>query len=226
MRKNLSSLRGAVLAAALVAASATASAANFNASFNFDNVASGSTADSALGSFSSLIHFGNADRVDDAPVYDAIGNLLNDGAFHWVDASATYGNVLAMNSASAVSGSNVLWNASQAILVMFSAPQTISSFSIQQDRSGFGDLQTNGSYMAFLDSTGHEIGGATFSYTQGGNPGLTISSNGTVQNVSSVLLQAGVSYDNMAVTAVPEPGTWAMLSGGLLLLGTMTRRRS
>jgi hypothetical protein len=221
MRKNLFSLRGAVLAAALVAASATASAATINnASFNFDNVASGSAADTVLGSFASQIHFGNAGTVDDV---DAFGSLT--GTFHWVDATALYGDVLAKSDGTAVSASNVLWNDHQPILVMFSGPQTISSFSIQQDLSGFGNLQANGSYLAFLDDTGHEIAGATFSYTQGGMPGLTISSTGTVQNVSSVLLSGGVSYDNLAINAVPEPGTWAMLSGGLLLLGAMTRRR-
>jgi hypothetical protein len=223
MCKNLFSLRGAVLAAALVAASATASAANFNASFNFDNVASGSVADTALGSYSPLIHFGNAGTVLDDPVYDSVGNLLNDGAFHWVDATATYGAVQAKNDGTAVSPSNVLWNDHQPILVMFAAPQTISAFSIQQDTSGFGS--PGGSHMAFLDSTGHEIAGASFAYTSFGNPGLTIQSNGTWANVSGVLLSGDTSYDNMSVTAVPEPESWAMLSGGLLLLGVLKRRK-
>ena len=227
MRKNLLGLRGAVLAAALVAASATASAANINASFNFDNVLSGSTADSALASFSSLIHFGNAGTVDDVDAYGS-----STGTFHWVDLAGTtdasgytYGNVLVKNDGTAVSGPNVLWNDHQPILVMFSAPQTLTSFSIQQDMSGFGNLATDGTYMAFLDDTGHEITGATFSYTQGGNKGLLIQSTGTYANVSSVFLSAGVSYDNMTIAAVPEPGTWAMLSSGLLLLGVVARRR-
>jgi len=220
MRKNLFSLRGAVLAAALVAASATASADNFTASFNFDNVASGGVADAALGSFSSLIHFGNADTVSDV---DAYGSFT--GTSHWVDATATYGNVLVQSSAMAVSGANFLWNSNAPILVMFSAPQTISSFSIQQDLSGFGNLQDAGSYMAYLDSTGHEIDGSQVYYTQGGMPGLKLQNMATFANVSSVLLSGGVSYDNLSVSAVPEPGSWAMLSGGLLLLGAMTRRR-
>ena len=220
MRKNLFSLRGAVLAAALVAASATASADNFTATFNFDNVVSGSVADTALGSFSSLIHFGNADTVSDV---DAFGSFT--GTSHWVDATATYGNVLVQSSAMAVSGANLLWNSNAPILVMFSAPQTISSFSIQQDLSGFGNPQDAGSYMVYLDSTGHEIAGSQVYYTQGGMPGLKLQNMATFANVSSVLLSGGVSYDNLSVSAVPEPGSWAMFSGGLLLLGAMTRRR-
>ena len=220
MRKNLFSLRATVLAVALVATTATASAANFSASLNFDNVASDSVADTALGSYVSLIHFGNADTVDDV---DAFGSLT--GTFHWVDATATFGNVLAKNDGTAVSGSNVLWNDHQPILVMFSAPQTLASFSIQQDSSSFGNLQTNGVYMAFLDSTGHEITGAQFSCTQNGNPGLLIESNATYANVSAVLLAGGKSYDNMAVTAVPEPDAYALMLAGLGLFGLMARRR-
>lgn len=218
MRKNLFSLRATMLAAALVVTSATASAANFSASFNFDNVASGSVADTALGSYASLIHFGNAGTVDDV---DAWGDLT--GTFHWIDATTTYGNVLAKNDGSAVSLPNVLWNDNQPILVMFSAPQTIASFSIQQDMSKFG--YPGSSYMAFLDSTGHEIAGAQFSYTQYENPGLLIQSTGAWTNVSAVLLAGGKSYDNMSVSAVPEPDAYALMLAGLGLFGFMPRRR-
>lgn len=226
MRKTFN-LRGAVLAAALVAASATASADNFSATFNFDNVASGSTADSSIGFVASLIHFGNADRVNDDPVYDSVGNLLNENAFHWVDGTATSGDVLAKNDGTAVSGSNVLWNDRQPILVMFiNGPQTIASFSVQQDMSNFGNQQLNGSYLVYLDSTGHEIAGSQTYFTQYGNPGLTIQNNNTFSGVSAILLTAGKSYDNLSVTAVPEPEGWAMMLGGLFMLGAVARRRA
>jgi hypothetical protein len=223
MRNNLFSLRATVLAVALVATSATASAANFSAFFNFDNVASDSVADTALGSYFPLIHFGNAGTVADDPVYDSIGNLLNANAFHWVDATSSFGDVLVKDDGTAVSPSNVLWNDNQPILVMFSAPQTLASFSIQQDMSQFGF--PGSSYMAFLDSTGHEIAGAQFFYTQFENPGLLIQSTGSWANVSAVLLPGGKSYDNLSVTAVPEPATLALMLTSLGLIGLMARRR-
>lgn len=225
MRKNLFNLRGAVLAAALAAASATASADNFSATFNFDNVASGSTADSALGSYASLIHFGNAGRVDDEDINGYTGT------FHWVDVAGTtdeygytYGNVLAKDDGTAISSSNVLWNDHAPILVMFNAPQTITSFSIQQDMSGFGNIPET--YMVYLDSTGHEIAGSQVYYTQFGNPGLTIQNNATFSNVSAVLLSGNKSYDNLSITAVPEPESYALMLAGLGLMGFVARRRA
>lgn len=222
MQKTLFKLRGAVLAAALAAASVAAHAdIAINASFTFDNVASGSTANSTLGSWASVMSFANPDTVQDV---DAFGSYT--GTFHWVDATAAYGDVLVKASSAAISGTNVLANDHQPIMLTFVDPVNIASLSIQQDQSGFGfPGQT---YMAFLDATGHEISGANVYYTQGGQPGLLISNNGTVNNVSAVLFSGGVDYDNLSITtvaAVPEPGTWAMMAGGLMMLGAVTRRR-
>lgn len=216
---TLKTLRIAVAFAAMGLASASAHA-GFSASLNFDNVASGATANSSLGSLISYFHFANADTVLDE---DANGYT---GTFHWVDATATYGEVLAKNDGTAVSASNVLWNDHQPILLVLNQATDIASFSIQQDLSGFGNLQTNGNYLSFLDETGHEIAGANIAYTQGGNPGLFISSIGTVYHVSAILLSAGVSYDNLTITAVPEPESYAMMLAGLGLLGFAARRRN
>jgi hypothetical protein len=210
----------ALVALALCGAGTAASASVFTASLNFDNVTSGSAANAALGAFASLIHFGNANMAQDV---DASGAFT--GTFHWFDDTATYGNVLVKNDGTAVSADNVLWNDSQPILVMFSAPETIASFSIQQDLSGYGNPQTDGSFMAFLDSTGHEIAGTRVYYIQGGHPGLTIQSSGTVANVSAVLLAGGSSYDNLRVEAVPEPAEALLALTGLGLMGYMKRRR-
>ncbi|MRD72993.1 PEP-CTERM sorting domain-containing protein [Rhodocyclus tenuis] len=223
MRKKLFTLRNAVLAAALAATSAAAQAdIAIDVNLSFDNVASGSTANSALGQWGSVARFVNPDREDDV---DANGYT---GTFHWIDATATYGDVRVISSPFAVSGNNVLFNDHQPILLTFAAPVNIAAFSIQQDTSGYGNLQLNGSYLSFLDATGHEIAGSQLYFTQGGNPGLLLKTTGTFNNVSSIFLPAGVNYDNLrlqTVAAVPEPESWAMLSGGLLLLGALARRR-
>lgn len=219
-------LRKAV-AAAVLATLGVAAQAQVNASLNFDSATSGSTANAYLASqgLDSFMHFANPDRVDDAPVYDSVGNLLNDGAFHWVDATATYGDVLVKNDGTAVSPGNVLWNDHAPILLVFNnGPTDLASFSIQQDTSGFGNLQTNGTFLAFLDATGHVMGGSSVFYTQGPNPGLLISS-GPVFGASAVLLAAGVSYDNLTISAVPEPEALLMLATGLGLVGWQRRRK-
>lgn len=223
MRNNLLKLRGAVLAAAFVAASATAHAATpINAFFTFDNVASGNTANSALGAWASSLSFANPDTAPDLDIHG-----VEIGTFHWIDATSSYGDVLVKSDSNALSPGNVLWNDSQPILVSFSTPVNLIRFSIAQDNSGYGNPTTNGSHLAFLDASGHEIAGASAYYTQYGNLGLTIQNLATVSNVSGVLLAGGRHYDNMYVNAVPvpEPEGWAMLSGGLLLMGAMIRHR-
>jgi hypothetical protein len=213
-------LASSLVALALCGAGTAASASVFTASFNFDNVASGSAANAVLGTFASLIRFGNPDT---APDVDADGSPT--GTFHWIDATTTYGDVLAVNDGTAVSAGNVLWNNGQPILVIFSSPETIAYFSIQQDLSGFGNPMADGSYLAFLDSTGHEIAGTQVYYTQYNHPGLTIQSSGTAANVSAVLLAGGSSYDYLHVEAVPEPAAPVLALTGVGLMGYMTRRR-
>jgi hypothetical protein len=219
-------VKGALLAL-LVTAATSASAANaINAFYNFDNVSSGTTANSLLGADGSFMQFVNPDTALDP---DGIN-------FHWIDASATYGDVLVKSDVNAVSGSNVLWNDHQPILLSFTSAVDINSFSIQQDLSGFGNQQANGSYIAFLDQSGHEISSLNQYYTQSDqsvaiNPGKgLLLSTGSVANVYSILLSGGVNYDNLSinavnVAAVPEADTYAMMIAGLGLITLVTRRR-
>ncbi len=213
----------AVLSASAVSANAANSISGF---YNFDNVASGTTANSLLGADSSFMSFLNPDTVLDA-------NGIN---FHWIDATATFGDVLVQSDANAVSGNNVLSNSFQPILLSFAAAVNINSFSIQQDLSGFGNQQTNGSYIAFLDQSGHEISSLNQYYTQSDqsvaiNPGKgLLLSTGSVANVYSILLSGGVNYDNLSinavnVAAVPEADTYAMMIAGLGLMSLVARRR-
>lgn len=203
-----------------------------NLALNFDNVASGTTANSLLGDSLSFMHFGNGNFVNDAG-YDPLDLTA---PAHWEDASSIYGDVLVKNNASiggnyAVSGSNVLWNNNQPILVLFNSIVNIESFSVQQDLSGFGNLQTNGSFLAFLDPTGHVISDLNQYYTQTdqsqvNNPGKgLLLSTGFVGNVSGILLSSGVHYDNLSIAAVPEADIYAMLFVGLGVMGAVARRR-
>ncbi|MFY9477516.1 MAG: PEP-CTERM sorting domain-containing protein [Aquabacterium sp.] len=201
---------------ALALAGVAAQASTVDATLNFDDVAAGSSANSALGSLASLAQFANPDVEWDV---DEFGSYT--GGFHWIDATATYGEVLVGASAYAVSGGNVLSNSGQPILLVFNTPVDITSFSVQQDTSGFGNLQDGGTYLSFLNASGHEISAANVFYTQGGQPGLSIQS-GAVGKVSAVLLAGGVSYDNLrivATPAVPEPaaGLLALLGAGIVL---------
>lgn len=221
----------AVALTALACASVAAYAdTSIHTTLDFDSASSGTTANAYLASqgLGSVMSFGNADRVDDAPVYDSMGNLLNDGAFHWVDASSTYGDVLVRSSNAAISASNVLWNDHAPILLTFTAPVNLASFSVQQDASGFGYLGDNGSFLAFLDSTGHVMDAANVYYTQGGNPGLTIHA-GTTLGVSGVLLADGVHYDNLSIQtvtpAVPEPASMTLALSALGIFGLFVNRR-
>ena len=223
------SLRSVVVAASLAAASVAAHAdIAINTYLDFEGVTSGSTANAyLLGKGISSFTFGNADRVDDAPVYDSIGNLLNDGAFHWVDASATYGAVKVLGDAAAVSGSNVLSNDYAPILVQFTGPVNLASFSVQLDKQNYGFFTDT---IQFLDNTGHVIAGKDLVFSSYQNPGLTVSS-GPVNNVSAILLSAtSRNFDNLSITtqaaAVPEPASYALLLAGVAALGVVARRRA
>ena len=206
----------ALSALALASLAVQAAPATIDVTLTFDDVLDGSTANSALGSLGSLAHFANPDVELDVDEY---GDYT--GGIRWVDATALYGDVGVVASGAAVSGTNVLSNSGQPILLVFNAPVDIASFSIQQDLSGFGNPQDGGTYLSFLDATGHAISAANVFYTQGGQPGLTIQS-GAVGQVSAVLLAGGVSYDNLHINvtpSVPEPaaGLLALLGAGVVL---------
>lgn len=225
------SFKKAVVLTTLASAGVVAHAAlNIHADLDFDSVASGTTANQYLAGLGldSAMSFGNADTVYDDPIYDANGFLLNDGAFHWIDASNVYGDVLVLADDNAVSAPNVLWNDHAPILLSFTGPVNIASFSIQQDLSGFGYLGDNGNYLGFLDNTGHIITADNVYYTQGGNPGLTLSAS-NVMGVSGILLSAGVHYDNLhlsTISAVPEPNALALVAAALGVIGMFSLRRN
>lgn len=59
----------------------------------------------------------------------------------------------------------------------------------------------------------------SFSFVGTGSSATLSAFSGGVDNVDAIL-------DNVSVTAVPEPATWAMMLGGFGMLGAAARRRS
>lgn len=132
---NKFSLRVVMAAVALASASVAAHAdIAINTTLNFDTVATGTTANGYLATLGlgNVMSFGNGDV---APDVDTFGNYT--GTNHWIDASATYGDVLVKSSSAAVSGSNVLDNGFAPILVQFAAPVDLASFSVQLERGKY-----------------------------------------------------------------------------------------
>lgn len=207
-------VKGALIAL-LATTAASANAANsVNATYTFDNVASGSTANSALGDDYSFMYFANADKEFDDP------NGVEGDPFHWIDATATYGDVLAKSDANAVSGSNVLWNDKQPMLLLFNGNSNVTSFSLK-----LAGVNTNaflgGAIVMFLDSTLHTIAGTeAFADSNG-----LVSISTPKYNVAGIFISAGGNYDNLSIAAVPESDTYAMLLAGLGIMGLVARRR-
>lgn len=54
---------------------------------------------------------------------------------------------------------------------------------------------------------------------------ISVSFGGTAHSVSFGGNAGEIAYDNISITAVPEPQTYAMMMAGLLALGFMVRRR-
>ncbi len=56
-------------------------------------------------------------------------------------------------------------------------------------------------------------------------PGVS-SANGLVLRFGPDSFNTGIDNISLTVTAVPEPGTWALFAAGLALVGGLSRRRS
>jgi PEP-CTERM motif len=212
---KVTNLVKSALIALLATTAASANATVFSGSYNFDNVSSGATANSALGAATSFMTFANVDRVDD---------LVGTG-FHWEDFSSTLGDVLALSDANAVSGSNVLWNSSQPMALFFTSDsENIASFSLQLAGPNFNTAM-GGANISFLDATHHVIAGADLFADSNGFITLTSVQN----NVAGIFISAGGNYDNLSiasVAAVPEADTYAMFLAGLGLMSFVARRRN
>jgi len=121
-------------------------------------------------------------------------------------------------------GSTILGNAldavDQAVLFSFSTPQNLSSFAVTLDNSTLGTaFGTNVEFYSAADALLLSIPvDQTVS-------GFSVNQTFSLYGVSKMVLPAGAFYDNLTVTAVPEPSR-AMLLGLFAGVALFRRRRA
>ena len=190
------------------------------ASINFDSLAAGMNADSDPVAIGLGITFNNAAWLPDL---DSDG-LEIPGSEHWQADSSWPGPVTVENTllngwGTAPSGQNALDARWSPILLQFAAAVDIGIFSVMLPDSAFGNLFE--SDILFLDAAGNTL--YDLAYFQG-QPLAAVSLPTTVPGVKNILLASGTFYDNMSVTAVPEPGAlWLLITA--LAGGAGLRRR-
>ena len=228
MIKKMNILRNATTSA-ILALSIFSLQAHADYNYNFDGVASGTSAnDSAVNPYAN-VSFQSGFLTADLDVY---GNAILDintnqpilGQTHWEaysDSNITVNNPLSFNHGVAPSGANALNALFDQVFIKFDIAQNLTSFSAQLDNSQFGIY--NASFI-FLDALGKTLSSVSFDSIA--NPGAIITS-GSVNGVSGIILSGGKMYDNInivTVAAVPEPETYALLLAGLGLIGVASRR--
>lgn len=220
-----SKLLGALFAIALSTSSFAASAAQYT--INFDLLPSGANANLDQVAINNGVTFASGHLVD---TLDADFNVIGQ---HWAAYSMAVDNtdpsIFAQNSVdlgrgAAPSGANTLDGRFDQVLVQFSNPTQLNSFSFNLDSTSYGNPQATN--VLFLDKDGNTIftsndyfQASTTSFNQSFAPALT---------VSAVLLTSGKLYDNFTISAmpVPESDTYAMMLAGLGLMGLVSRRRN
>ena len=184
--------------------------------FTFDGVASGNSANS----------------LSQAGITFQAGTLLPDtnaegldvpGTEKWrVDFSSpavTVDNPALYGRGVVAGGGNALNALFQPVMVLYPGTSGFTRFSATLDNDKFGDA---GLAVGFYDSKDRLIASLPVDQTV---PGYVIES-GPLDGVSKVVLPAGAFYDNVSVTSVPEPSTWALAGVGLAALLWQARRKS
>ena len=188
---------------------------------NFDSLGTGANANLDSAAIALGITFNNAAWLPDL---DSDG-LEIPGSEHWQVDSSLPGPVTVENTflngwGTAPSGQNALDARWSPILLQFAAAVDIGSFSVVLPDSAFGNLFE--SDILFLDAAGNTL--YDLAYFQGQPLAAVSLPTTTLPGVKNILLASGTFYDNISVTAVPEPGAlWLLVTA--LAGGACLRRR-
>lgn len=162
--------------------------------------------------------------ADGFPILDVYDQFVP-GKTHWEaipGVSLTVANPTAYGHGNAPSGTlalNALWDQT---LIQFSQPTQVTGFSFKLDGSSYGDLFA--AQVLFLDANGKTVL-TSADFTGSGTTSFSTSFAATT--VSAILLPSTDKfYDTITVSTVPEASTWALMVGGLLVLGTVAKRRT
>ena len=212
----------ALVAIAITTSSFAASAASYT--IDFDALTSGTNANLDQVAVDNGVTFASGHLAD---IVDTNGDVVGQ---HWVAYSLIEDNIdpaiYAQNTSTlgwgaAPSGTNALDGRFDQVLIQFTNPTQLTSFSFNLDSTSYGNLQATN--VLFLDQNGNTIFTSN-DYFQGSTTSFSQSFASTL-TVSSILLTSGKLYDNITIAAVPEPENYATLLTGLGLMGFMTRRR-
>jgi hypothetical protein len=209
------------VSAIALAVSAAMPALAETVTINFDNVAAGASANSALPlnagfAFYNAVFTPDVDAYGDAIIGSEKWRIDTDPSTPAVDVV----NTVAQGYGAAPSGTNALNGLWQPVLVHFDHATDLNGFSVTLDNSAYGNLSP--SQLLFLDAGGNTLAQIILDQTQ---PGAIGALNSTLFGVQDIVLASGALYDNVTVSSVPLPAAaWLMFSalGGL---GTIARRK-
>lgn len=191
---------------------------------DFDNVSSGSAANSDQNAQTAGVTF---DFAVFLPLHDSNGTPIQGSDYWTVDDTAPPVTVVnGANLSGAYAGSTGLDARDQPVLMHFGGISNVASFSLSASSY---DGQSFGGYynpaLEFLDGNGNSIGSAAFIQAAGI---FSASLSTPLQGVKDVVLAGGAVYDNISfgVTAVPVPGAVWLFSSALACIAGLRRRKA